>query len=413
MKAFVTIALLCGASHAIAQQEVVDTLQQQNTELEQVEFEQDTITQDIFLEDGDQTPLNDSANLDNQQVLMDTIPETDGFYQANNLEDAVPFAYPKVNMKNIRFYKRVWRDIDLTNEDNFIYAIPGASLMEAIMDAINEGKLTPYSPEDDSFQTKLSANEGVARFADSVLVPIFDDEGNQIDAQMTLNEFNPESVTKFRIKEDIFFDKQRGRLETRIIGVAPLMDISSSAELAESVGATPAFWLYFPQLRYALVKVDVSDPDRGLYDMSMDDLFVQRKFASTIVRESSPSAMRQQREAQYAENAEDIYQQQTQDAQEIEDKLEAYKAKLWSAPKGVNKEELENYRPQEKQNQNPTPSTNNPADTTAAPAEEAPETNGLEELENFETAPAEETGNQNQQQEEEQPIEEEEPPVFE
>ncbi|RZF57435.1 gliding motility protein GldN [Sphingobacterium corticibacterium] len=364
MKALVTIALICGFNHVIAQQEVDIPPQQDTTTL-------DTLTEDVFLSNQQQTPLYDTSS---QDILMDTIPTTDGFYQANNLEDAVPFAYPKVNMKNIRFYKRVWRDIDLSNEENYIYAIPGASLIEAIMNGINEGKLTPYSPEDDTFKTKMTASQGVAQFADSVLVPIFDDEGNQIDAQMTLNEFNPERVTKFRIKEDIFFDKQRGRLETRIIGVAPLMDISSSAELAESIGSTPAFWLYFPQLRYTLVKVDVSDPDRGLYDMSMDDLFVQRKFASSIIRESSPSAMRQ--EAQYAENA----LQQLQEAQQIEDKLETYKEKLWSAPKGVNPEELENYQPPV-QRQNNTPSTSNPSSsptTTTAEEETGSETESQE-----------------------------------
>lgn len=374
MKALVTIALICGFNHAIAQQEVDIPPQQDTTRM-------DTLKQDVFLGDEQNALSYDTAN---QEVLMDTIPVTDGFYQANNLEDAVPFAYPKVNMKNIRFYKRVWRDIDLSNEENYIYAIPGASLIEAIMNGINEGKLTPYSPEDDSFKAKMTASEGVARFADSVLVPIFDEEGNQIDAQMTLNEFNPERVTKFRIKEDIFFDKQRGRLETRIIGVAPLMDISSSAELAESVGSTPAFWLYFPQLRYTLVKVDVSDPDRGLYDMSMDDLFVQRKFASTIIRESSPSAMRQ--EAQYAENA----LQQLQEAQQIEDKLEAYKEKLWSTPKGVNPEELDNYQPPV-QRQNNTPSTSNPSSIMPTTAEEE---TGLE------------TESQQTPEQQEQPVEE-------
>ena len=376
MKALVTIALICGFNYAIAQQEV-DTLPQQETP------PLDTLQQDVFLGDEQRTPLTDMVN---QDVLMDTIPLTDGFYQANNLENAVPFAYPKVNMKNIRFYKRVWRDIDLSNEENYIYAIPGASLIEAIMKGINEGKLTPYSPEDDSFKTKMTASEGVSRFADSVLVPIFDNEGNQIDAQMALNEFNPERVTKFRIKEDIFFDKQRGRLETRIIGVAPLMNISSSTELAESVGSTPAFWLYFPQLRYALVKVDVSDPDRGLYDMSMDDLFVQRKFASTIIRESSPSAMRQ--ETQYAENA----LQQLQEAQQIEDKLEAYKEKLWSTPKGVNPDELENYQAPVQRQKN-TPSVSDPSGTTmpTTTAEEA--------------APLE-TESQQQQQQQQQPTEE-------
>lgn len=270
------------------------------------------------------------------EVLSDTIPTTDGFYQVNSLEDAVPFAYPEVNLKNIRFYKRVWRDIDLKDARNYIYAVPGNSLMEVIMKAIEEGKLTPYNPDDDSFQGKLSASEGIARFADSVLIPIFDDEGNQIDSRMALNEFNPEKVTKFRIKEDIFFDKQRGRLETRIIGVAPLMDITTSAELAQSVGSTPAFWLYFPQLRYALVKIDISDPDRGLYDMTMDDLFVQRKFASKIVRESSPGMLQQ---AQYA-GGDSL---QTDNAASLEDKLDNYKKKLWKTPKGVKAENLEGY----------------------------------------------------------------------
>ncbi len=375
MKILIAAALLLGVNHLMAQQEV-DIPPQQNT------TRMDTLKQDVFLGNEQNALSYDTAN---QEVLMDTIPVTDGFYQANNLEDAVPFAYPKVNMKNIRFYKRVWRDIDLSNEENYIYAIPGASLIEAVMKGINEGKLTPYSPEDDSFKTKMTASEGVARFADSVLVPIFDEEGNQIDAQMALNEFNPERVTKFRIKEDIFFDKQRGRLETRIIGVAPLMDISSSAELAESVGSTPAFWLYFPQLRYTLVKVDVSDPDRGLYDMSMDDLFVQRKFASTIIRESSPSAMRQ--EAQYAENA----LQQLQEAQQIEDKLETYKERLWSAPKGINQEELENYQPPVRR-QNNTPSTSNPSSTT--PTTTAEEETGLE------------TESQQTPEQQQQPIEE-------
>src|SRR5690606_36449088 len=199
-----------------------------------------------------------------------------------------------------------------------------------------------------------------------------------------LNEFNPERVTKFRVKEDIFFDKQRGRLETRIIGVAPLMDISSSAELAESVGSTPALWLYFPQLRYTLVKVDVSDPARGFYDMSMDDLFVQRKFASTIVRESSPSAMRQ--EAQYAENA----LQQLQEAQQIEDKLETYKEKLWSAPKGINQEELENYQPPVQQQKN-TPSTSDPSGTTPTTTAEEETPLETESQQNQEQQPTEET----------------------
>lgn len=293
--------------------------------------------------------IPDTLNSVSQEIIQDTIPTTDGFYQANSMEDAVPFAYPEVNKKNIRFYKRVWRDIDLKDEKNAILAIPGNSLIEVVMKAIEKGKLSLYSPDDDSFKGRLSAQEGMARFADSVLVPIFDGEGNQIDSKMALNEFDPARVTKFRVKEDIFFDKQRSRLETRIIGVAPLMNITTSAELAESVGSTPAFWLYFPQLRYSLVQVDVSDPDKGLYDMSMDDFFVQNKFASTIVRESSPGMLQNLKETENGG--------QQLDGKKVEEKLDAYKKKLWSNPKGVKAEELERNQTQveeQSQSQNET-----------------------------------------------------------
>lgn len=284
--------------------------------------------------------VNSTTPVTSGEVIQDTIPLTDGFYQANNMEDAVPFAYPEVNKKNIRFYKRVWRDIDLKDEKNNILAIPGNSLIEVVMKAIEKGKLSLYSPDDDSFKGRLSAQEGMARFADSVLVPIFDGEGNQIDSKMALNEFDPARVTKFRIKEDIFFDKQRSRLETRIIGVAPLMNITTSAELAESVGATPAFWLYFPQLRYSLIQVDISDPDKGLYDMTMDDFFVQNKFASSIVRESSPGMLQNLKETENGG--------QQLDGKKVEEKLDAYKKKLWSNPKGVKAEELEGNQSENK-----------------------------------------------------------------
>ncbi|WP_374164623.1 gliding motility protein GldN [Arcticibacter sp. MXS-1] len=263
------------------------------------------------------------AAVTQMSVNTDTIPQTDGFFNTNKaLEEAIPFSYPDVNRNNIRFYKRVWRDIDITDKNNLVLGVPGKSLIEAIMKDISAGRLTPYEPSDESFTHKLSAKEGQMRFQDSVLVPIFDADGNQIDSKMMLNEFDPQKVTKFRIKEDIFLNKQRGRVETRIIGVAPLMNVTTSDSSATAIGSTPAFWLYFPQLRYTLVKIDISDPDRDLFEMTMDDLFVQRKFASKIVRESSSLGSVSAQDAAL-------------DADEAERKIQEYKRNLWKVPASV------------------------------------------------------------------------------
>ena len=257
------------------------------------------------------------------QLATDSIPTIDGYSHSTVFDNAKPFPMPAIKQSNIRFYKRVYRDIDLTDKQNAIFATQGKTLIEALMKDIAAGTLTVYDATDDSFKKKLTAKEGAARFTDSVMVPKFDSEGNQIGGTMALNEFNPEKITKFRIKEDIFLDKQRGKMETRIIGLAPLMDITSNAELAASVGATPAFWLYYPQVRYTLVKMDVSDPERNLFDLSMDDIFLQRRFNSKIIREGNNAT--------------------TQDSVASlvsEEKLKKFNADFYKNPNGIKEKDL-------------------------------------------------------------------------
>jgi len=244
----------------------------------------------------------------------------DGFYNYTILGNASPFNYPQINPVNIRFYKRLWRDIDVTEPKNQVLAIPGSTLIETILDGIKKGQITAYDNVDDSFKYKLTPQQALAKMVDSVLVPIFDDKGNQINAKMQLNEFNPERVTKFRIKEDIFFDKQRSKVETRIIGLAPLMKISTGDTTVNA--ETPIFWLYFPECRNVFVKKDVSDPDKSMFDMSMDDIFLQRRFTSKIIRESNTSGQR------IVDYAKDLSEQE-KEALRIESGIEEYKKKVW------------------------------------------------------------------------------------
>ncbi|WP_207426119.1 gliding motility protein GldN [Pedobacter sp. SYSU D00535] len=249
----------------------------------------------------------------------------DGFYNYSVLGNATPFNYPYINPNNVRFYKRLWRDIDLSDPQNQILATPGNTLIEMIIEGIKAGKITAYDPSDDSFKHPLKGDEAFRKMSDSVLVPIFDGDGNQIDAKMMANDFSPEKITKFRIKEDIFFDKQRSKVETRIIGIAPIMKVTSGEV---QMGETPAFWLYFPECRNVFVTKDISDPDRNIFDMSMDDVFLQRKFASRIIRESNTSG---QRIADYAQDE----AEQEKEAKRIEENIEDYKKKIW----GYNKKD--------------------------------------------------------------------------
>ena len=244
----------------------------------------------------------------------------DGFYNYTILDNASPFNYPQINPANIRFYKRLWRDIDVTEPKNQVLAIPGETLIEIVLEAVKDGQITAYDAMDDSFKYKLTPQQALAKLVDSVLVPIFDNNGNQIDARMQLNEFNPEKISKFRIKEDIFFDKQRAKVETRIIGIAPIMKLTTGDTTI--TGETPAFWLYFPECRNVFVKKDVSDPEKQMFDMSLDDIFLQRRFSGKIIKESNTTGRR------IIDYTKDLTEQE-KEALRIEAGIEEYKKKVW------------------------------------------------------------------------------------
>ena len=103
-----------------------------------------------------QTTVSDST-------LTDTLPAFDSYLQTTNVGKARPFPYPKISPVNIRLYAKIWRIIDLDDSTNAILTIPGRSLMETIMNALDSGKLTPY--EKDDFKTRLTVRQGEQRFA--------------------------------------------------------------------------------------------------------------------------------------------------------------------------------------------------------------------------------------------------------
>jgi len=264
-----------------------------------------------------------------QAQITDTVPVKDGFYLSSREIKSTPFKINDPSELNIRFYKRIWRDIDLKDVENERFRTPGATLIEAIMTGIKTGLLTAYDPVDESFKKRYSAQQALANLTDSVLVAKYDMNGNQISSSMTLNDFNPESITKYRIKEDIFYNKQSAKIETRIIGIAPLKKIAIAGDIDAAIANQPVFWLYFPQARYALINMDVTDPDKGIYDLSMDDIFLQRRFKSQIIRESKPNG---ERIADYAKTEGEMQKE----AEKIEQKIKDYKEKTWAYPANPN-----------------------------------------------------------------------------
>ena len=250
----------------------------------------------------------------------------DGYYKKDNILKATVTPYANLREADVMYKKRVWREIDLREKMNAIYASPKARLIDVIMNAIMAGELTAYSSAStkqdrggDEFSNILKPEEAMAKFADSVVVPEFNDKGEQTGTRVQAGEFNPDSVTKFQIKEDWVFDKQRSIFEPRIVGIAPMVKIKAAGQ---DLGDVPAFWIYFPEARQIFVTKEVVSRNNDATGLSFDDMFMKRLFSSYIVKESNVDDLRIK---DYAQGIDKLYE-----SERVKKELMDYEHDLWS-----------------------------------------------------------------------------------
>lgn len=257
-----------------------------------------------------------------QALLADSIKKSE------YLVNARPYPLPDPNPKEIKFYHRYWRDIDLADAQNKILAKPGATLIEAIVKGIKDGKITAYdpmggtpdSPAGDAFISTMTYNQLMAHLSDTATVDQFDKDGNKTGSIQKPNPFTPDKIAGYRIKEDVYYDKQRGKIVTRIIGIAPLQKLTLSS--GDSLGTQPLCWIRFKDCRKVLVTVDADNPNKRV-GLTLDDVFLQHRFNARIVEESNPLGAR-------IKDYEVTAEGQTKEASRIEDKLAAYKKGLFN-----------------------------------------------------------------------------------
>jgi gliding motility associated protien GldN len=250
----------------------------------------------------------------------------DGYYKKTNILSAKVTPYAPLRESDVVFSKRLWQEIDLREKMNTYMASPKSRLIDVLMDAIAAGELTAYDPnptkEDpggDGFSKPLTPGEAKARLADSSLVTKVDTAGNVLSSNRVAGEFNPDSIVRFRIKEDWMFDKQRSVFEPRIIGIAPLIKPKAGAGM--ELDPLPAFWIYFPEARQVLATKEVVNRDNDATGLSYDDVFMKRIFTAYVVKQSNN---KDERIKDYAQGIDKLYE-----SQRIKKTLMDWELDLW------------------------------------------------------------------------------------
>lgn len=241
----------------------------------------------------------------------------DGSYVKENVATKRVRSYVQLRETDVIWSKRIWRTIDLRQKMNhpLFYPIEPLSDRRSLWDVIKygvleEGSITLYEPtdafgnQDDQFRSPiLPANGNLADsvyrskldefFYDVSVEPLLNEDGEEqydlvngdrIDTIIKTERLSDEIIS-YKLKEDWFFDKERGVQERRIIGIAPV--VYSRDQNGDIRGTKTLFWLYFPECRYVFQNFSVFNRRNDAQRMSFDDLFWKQEYSSYVTKESN------------------------------------------------------------------------------------------------------------------------------
>ena len=246
-----------------------------------------------------------------QDVL--TTEEMNSVYKKEKHHNKRVQQYAPLRQADAMWARYIWREIDLRQiinhplyypeNDGVAHTIEDRqSLIDVIYSSIQEGSITAYgNPSmDDEFRQPMTLEEikGIGGAKETIEEAVNWDrvaeegitEEEALERNVVKTEFNRNTVKKWRLKEEWFFDKQRSVMDVRIIGMAPMQEDRDEVSGQLTGSFSPLFWIWFPEAREVLIHAEAfnsvkNDAERRTYD----DIFWKRMFSSTIIKESNPA----------------------------------------------------------------------------------------------------------------------------
>jgi len=211
-------------------------------------------------------------------------------------KEHVPYKYTRE--ADVMWSKVIYRVVDLREKTNLPLYYPlepignRRSLIDVILLGIDEHGLQAYDANDplNEFKIRLTRDEINKNMgADTIKVPITMPDGS-VEYELTVSERRTMEVKQYLIKEKWFFDRNYSTMMVRTIGLCPIRiynRLDANGLPTEEVLRKPTFWIYFPEARRILAQNEVYNRHNDAQRVSYDDVFWQRRYSSSITRESN------------------------------------------------------------------------------------------------------------------------------
>jgi len=242
----------------------------------------------------------------------------DGAFKKIGTKDNEILGYDHIREADVLWSKRIWRIIDVREKMNLPFTYPKQPLINIFLDIIKKNDVAVYTTED--FNVALNKEDVSGKLGSVDSVSVIDPETYEEVIKVVRNDFNNETVAKFRLKEDWFFDEETSTLKVRLLGIAPIEDVLD--DNGNLRGERAMFWIYYPDFREYMAKYEVFNPFNDAQRLTWEDLFEMRYFSSYVMKESNVRDMRIQ---DYATGIDALLE-----SERIKGEIFKYEHDLWS-----------------------------------------------------------------------------------
>jgi len=254
-------------------------------------------------------PLTQDSLVDGRDMIADTSQSIDMVLAPLYVKENVgitrkPIPYHHLREADVMWKKKIWQMIDLREKINHPLYYPinrpfdgRFSLADLIIKAVHDQNVDEHRPvyvyEDDDFVIPLTLKDfaiGLGQKTDTIFVDDIDASGVIIGQHPEFVSDPPNkdgSVKRFEMKEVWFFDKQRSKLEVRIVSLQPIAfverEVSGEIQILPQTGG----WIPFNSLRYFFAKHVVFNPNNDAEQRTFDEIFFKRHFSSYIIQKTN------------------------------------------------------------------------------------------------------------------------------
>lgn len=215
--------------------------------------------------------------------------------QGNLLLDKTPLQYDHIRIDDQVYKQIVWREINVREKMNLPFKYEAdedngnQKFFNILLKHIKDGDITAFSNSNDRFTTALKTEDVATMLMGKKYTISKPDLAKDPDLSLGImkdttirDEFNDNTITAYRVKEEIIFDRETSRLHFRILGIAPVKSVlNDDGSFRDSY---TLFWLYYPELRPILARYEAYNPRNMGMRSSWEEIFESRFFSSYILK---------------------------------------------------------------------------------------------------------------------------------